>query len=178
LLILAHVSAGTVFIRRRAVTCFAFFRARSRVFFAALLGTVCLVSAADYSVRAPVRRTFEFYESETGAPLVEERFLAREKSREKAVGRYLAEYLLGAGTMRAAPLFHNEAVVESLIIRDRTAYIDISAAALIPQAGSGIPGVLRSFQTLEQGLLRNFPALRTVKFFTDGVEIRAAALPE
>jgi hypothetical protein len=118
-----------------------------------------------------VRRTLVFYTITDRAMVVEERMLARAPSEEDALRQYVEEVLLGPVSPDSMPLFSRETRLRSLLYRDRVVYLDLSEpAALPPVEGASRPEV-DVFETLQEGIRRNFPPVREVKFFISGHEV-------
>jgi len=68
------------------------------------------------------------------------------------------------------PLFPRETRLRSLLFRDGVVYADFSESSLIP-VSTPAKGVFLSFLTLNEGIRRNFTAVKDVKFFIGGREI-------
>ena len=113
-----------------------------------------------------VRRSFEFYELETGKRRIEERFFPRSAAPEEAVRRYVEEVLLGPALPQAAPLFPKETRLRALLLREGTVYADLSGEAVLPPLEGR--DVFQSLDTLERGIRRNFPWVRKIRLFIEG----------
>jgi hypothetical protein len=144
-----------------------------RLVYLFLLAAPALV---DFFSAALVRRTFVFYDLDTGEPVVEERMLARlpppivpeESPAERNIRRYVEEALLGPVSPEAAPLFPREAGLRSLFYRDGVVYVDFSQPAALPVSKGG--DVFRNLYVLNAGLRRTFAFVRDVRLFIDGNE--------
>jgi len=112
------------------------------------------------------RRTFVFYNVNDGGIVVEDRMLKRSQSRETDIIRYTEEMLLGPVAPDLLPLFPRETKLNSLFYRDGIVYADFSADAVLPPVEGG--KTLDNFQTLYDGVLRNFSFVKDVRFFIDG----------
>jgi hypothetical protein len=130
-----------------------------------LIGLVALV---EFLVSGMVRRTFVFYSSLEGDAAVEDRMLHRSSSGETDIRRYVEEVLLGPVSPGLDPLFPRETRLRSLLYREGIVYADVTTDAAL-SAGPG--GTFRGFLTLNQGIRRNFPAVKDVKLFIGGNEI-------
>jgi hypothetical protein len=144
-------------------------KALRRLFLLILAG---LFALWDYTNTGLVRRTFVFYFVTDRSIMVEDRMLRRSENREDDIIHYVEEYLLGPGLPDLAPLFPGEARLRSLLYRDGLVYADLSESAALPFPEQGPPkaaqGVFGSFETLYQGIRRNFPYVRDVRLFAAG----------
>lgn len=139
--------------------------ARRRLAYVAVL---LLIALADYAFCARTARAFEFTSLKDGKPVVERRFLPRTFSREAAVERYVAEYLLGPSSVDCANLFPRGVSVRSVMLRGGIATVDLSSDAAFPVE----PGVdvRRSLAILITGIERNFPSLKRASIYIEGHE--------
>jgi hypothetical protein len=147
-----------------------FFAVKSvhRLLFLVLAG---LLALWDFHVLGFVRRTFVFYSVADWSIIVEDRMLRSTGSREDDMIRYVEEFLLGPVSPDLAPLFPRETRLASLLYRNGIAYVDLSGSAIFPteeQSALGETGVFGNFETLYQGIRRNFPYVREVRLFVDG----------
>ncbi|MDR2748235.1 MAG: GerMN domain-containing protein [Treponema sp.] len=148
-----------------------FFQAKSRrhLILLTLLG---LTAMGDFLYMGLARRTFVFYFVTDRSIIVEDRMLRRSESREGDMIRYVEEFLLGPESPDMAPLFPRETRLRSLLYREGVAYVDLSESAALPFPEQGSPasgqGVFGSFETLYQGIRRNFPYARDVRLFAGG----------
>jgi hypothetical protein len=133
----------------------------------ALLVLISLFALGNFVVLGLVRRTFVFYSVADRSIIVEDRMLKRSGDRETDIARYVEEVLLGPVTPDLAPLFPLETRLRSLLYRDGVVYVDLSDPAALPPVEEE-PGVLGNFQTLYQGILRNFSYAREVRLFIAG----------
>jgi hypothetical protein len=122
---------------------------------------------AEFSSAALARRTFVFYDLDTGEAMVEERMLPRTSSEETAIRWYVEEVLLGPVSPEAAPLFSRETGLRSLLYRDGVVYADLSLSAALPYSEGGS---FRSLYVLNAGIRRNFSSVRDVRLFIEGSE--------
>jgi hypothetical protein len=96
--------------------------------------------------------------------------LRRSGSREGDISWYVEEFLLGPESPDLAPPFPRETRLRSLLYRDGVVYVDLTESAALPFLEQGSPGegVFRSFETLYQGIRRNFPYAVDVRLFAGG----------
>jgi hypothetical protein len=103
--------------------------------------------------------------------VVENRMIPKLPSLELEIRRYVAEALLGPLSPETAPLFSRDTRLRSLLYRDGVVYLDLSEAAGLPPL-EGYPlregEVYQSLYTLEEGIRRNFSAVKEVKLFING----------
>ena len=135
-----------------------------------LLICIILLAVADYFYSGLVRRTFVFYSALEGTAIVEDRMLRSSSSRETDIRRYVEEALLGPVSQEADPLFIQGTRLLSLLFRDGVVYANFSESAHFPIFPPA-KGVFYSFLTLNEGIRRNFPFVRNVRFFISGREI-------
>ena len=106
--------------------------------FSALLVLPVIVAVIEFSVSGLARKTFVFYDIDTGAVSVEDRLLrvSREKpdsrARETNLAKYTEEALLGPVSPNSLPLFPRGTRLRSLFYRDGTVYVDLSEEAALP----------------------------------------------
>jgi hypothetical protein len=122
----------------------------------------------DYCSDAFVKRTFVFYDRDTGKAVAEKRLLPSIDSQELAVRQYVEEALLGPVSPEAEPLFLRETVLRSLIYQDGIVYVDLSLSAAIPYSAGA--DAFRSLYVLYTGIRRNFRFVRDVHVFIEGEE--------
>ncbi|GMO22910.1 MAG: hypothetical protein Ta2B_02010 [Termitinemataceae bacterium] len=138
-----------------------------------MLILLCGFAAVDFVLFANVRRTFVFYELDSGRQLVEERMLSRSNSQETAILRYVRDMILGPSTMEAAALINQGTVVNSLLLRNsdgiRCVYLDLSEQAAVPPPEGG--EVLHNLEIVKECIHRNFMFVKEVKIFINGNEI-------
>ena len=144
---------------------------KKRIFPVLLLVPV-IVALIEFSVSGLARKTFVFYDIDTGAVSVEDRLLrvSREKpdslAREIDLTKYTEEALLGPVSPNSLPLFPRETRLRSFFYRDGTVYADFSEEAALPPAEGG--EVFTNLKTLRDGIKRNFPYVGDVRFFIAG----------
>jgi hypothetical protein len=129
-----------------------------------------MITVADHYVLGLTRRTFVFYTALDGATIVEDRMFRFSASQETNIRRYVEEVLLGPVSPDAAPLFPRETRLHSFLFREGIVYANFSESSLFP-VSTPAKGVLLSFLTLNEGIRRNFSAVKDVKFFIGGREI-------
>lgn len=144
-----------------------------------ILLAVSITASIELFIRAFARRTFVFYTIDSGIAAVEERMLRKSgvkpefsSDREVNISRYVEETLLGPVSPNSMPLFPKETRLRSLLFREGVAYVDLSEeAAMAPAELVSIVnnrGVFTGFETLCQGIKRNFPYVKEVRFFITG----------
>ncbi|MCL1993139.1 MAG: GerMN domain-containing protein [Spirochaetes bacterium] len=140
--------------------------ARKKLLCLLLIAVICFAALADFFTLGLARRTFVFYNLNSGREVVEERMLRITPSREADVARYVQEALLGPFAHDLLPLFPREARLHTLLLRDGVVYADFSQEAVFPlEEGRE---VIYNFRTLRDGIFRNFPFVREVRFFIGG----------
>jgi hypothetical protein len=152
-----------------------FFMVKSR-YRLALLAMLGLFALGDFLVQGLARRTFVFYSIADWSIIVEDRMLRRSWNRETDMIRYVEEALLGPVSPDLAPLFPQETGLRALLYRDGVVYVDLSeSAAFPPPEQSALAGafgqemgIFRNFETLYQGIKRNFSYAREVRLFVSG----------
>ncbi|MDR0289931.1 MAG: GerMN domain-containing protein [Treponema sp.] len=162
---------------------FARFGAQKKILIPIFLALLALAAFAEFSVLGLARRTFVFYDIDSGIATVEERMLRAFKEGasvsemlvsspgEVDITRYVEEALLGPISPNSLPLFPKETRLLSLLYRDGVVYADFSQeAALIPIEGAIAQGegVFANMETLYSGVKRNFPLVREIRFFIAG----------
>jgi hypothetical protein len=145
-------------------------KAKRRLLYLCLLG---IFAFSEFLILGLVRRTFVFYAIDTGVPVVEDRMVARAKSRENDIARYVEEALLGPVSPESAPLFPKGTRLESLLYRDGVVYAGLSESAALPVALPPLNGadVFTGVYTLYGGIKRNFSYIKDVRLFIDGHEV-------
>jgi hypothetical protein len=132
------------------------------------LCVLCLVALIDYIAAGRTFGTFVFYRVRSGAAFVETRSLPSWASLELRAARYVEEALLGPESVEAGRLFPKGTRLESLLIRDGVAYVDLSASAALPTETE--IDARRSIATLASGLERNFGSIKKALVFISGHE--------
>ncbi len=135
-----------------------------------------LVALIEFTASGKSLATFVFYTVRNGKASVETRSLPRYGKLELRAARYVEEALLGSGTVSLGRLFPKGTRLDSLLIRDGTAFVDLSAAAALPAEAE--VDARRSIATLAAGLRRNFRSIKTVRIFIAGHEPFASDLSE
>jgi len=155
--------------------------------FLLILLFLSMAALIEFFALGLARRTFIFYNIDSGVVAVEDRmlpvsrgnFLAfyrnrRSSSRELDITRYVEEALLGPVYSNSMPLFPRETRLRSLLYRSGTVYLDLSEEALLPPLEGG--EVFLNMKTLYAGIRRNFPFVRDVRFFIGGKAAYADAV--
>lgn len=130
------------------------------------IGILVIIALVDFFTLDVTRRTFVFYDISNGNIAVEDRMLVRSRSREVNITRYTQEALLGPVSPNLLPIFPRETKLKSLLYRNDTVFVNLSADAALPPIEGGQS--LENFRILHDGILRNFPFVRYVRFFIDG----------
>jgi len=157
-------------------------------FFLLALLFLAIASLIEFFTLGLARRTFMFYDIDSGIMIVENRLLpvsrgdtlasygSRSSPRELDITRYVEETLLGPVSPNSMPLFPREARLSSLLYRNGVVYLDLSEEAALPPPEGG--EVLLNMKTLYAGIRRNFPFVRDVRFFIAGRVAFAQAAEE
>jgi hypothetical protein len=122
----------------------------------------------EHLIQNRVRRTLVFYTIAEDMPVVENHLLPKEQSHELDLKRYVEEVLLGPARAGAAALFPQDTRLRMLLYRAGVVYVDLSQEAELPASG-GVD-TRRAFETLNEGIRRNFPFIEAVLFFIEGQE--------
>jgi len=133
------------------------------------LALLSLIALANYGLAGLSRRTFVFYEIGSEKPRVEERMIARTGALETDITRYVEDLLLGPLSMETAALLDRLAELDSLLVRDRTVFLNFSVEASIPPE-DGRP-LLDNLVSLNEGIRRNFFGVEDVRVFIGGNEV-------
>jgi hypothetical protein len=149
------------------------------VFFLLALLFLAIAALIEFFTLGLARRTFMFYDIDSGVVIVEDRLLPvsrgdilssngsrQSSSRELDITRYVEEALLGPVSSNSMPLFPRETRLRSLLYRNGTVYLDLSEEAVLPPPEGG--EVFMNMKTLYAGVRRNFPFVRDVRFFIAG----------
>jgi hypothetical protein len=138
-----------------------------------LLLVPAVLAFFEFSASGLARRTFVFYDIDSGAVSVEDRMIrVSEKKPNFPSGeldpiKYTEEALLGPVSPNSLPLFPKETGLRSLLFRDGIVYADLSEEAALPPAEGG--EVFTNLKTLRDGIKRNFPFVGEVRFFIMGI---------
>jgi len=148
-------------------------------FFLLALLFLSIAALIEFFALGLARRTFMFYNIDSGVAIVEDRMLPvsrgnalafyrnrQSSSRELDIARYVEEALLGPVSSNCMPLFPRETRLRSLLYRGGVVYADLSEEAVMPPAEGG--EVFMNMKTLYAGIRRNFPFVRDVRFFIGG----------
>jgi len=158
-------------------------------FFLLALLILAIAALIEFFTLGLARRTFMFYDIDSGVVIVENRLLpvsrgdilasygSRKSSpRELDITRYVEEALLGPVSSNSMPLFPRETRLSSLLYRNGVVYLDLSEEAVLPPPEGG--EVFMNMKTLYAGIRRNFPYIREVRFFIAGKAAYAGAAAE
>jgi len=101
--------------------------------------------------------------------MVETRFFYPGTTKEDRLQNYIEEYLLGPTTMDYLPLFPQDTRVDTVLIRNDHAYINLSETAALPVPGS-VPFEKREglFAAM---IMKNFQSIKEVSLFIAGNEV-------
>ena len=130
----------------------------------------------DYVLTNRTARSFEYLPLTRRASVIERRFLPRAFSQEAAIGRYVAEYLLGPTDIDSASLFDKSTALRSILVREGIAHVDLTAEAAFP-AEEGVD-LRASLVILIAGIERNFPSIKRAKVYIEGHEPFAVPVSE
>jgi len=158
-------------------------------FFLLVLLILAIAALIEFFTLGLARRTFMFYDIDSGVVIIENRLLpvsrgdmlayygSRKSSpRELDITRYVEEALLGPVSSNAMPLFPRETRLCSLLYRNGAVYLDLSEEAALPPPEGG--EVFMNMKTLYAGIRRNFPFVRDLRFFIAGKAAYAEAAAE
>jgi hypothetical protein len=161
---------------------------KSGVFLLALL-FLAIAALIEFFTLGLARRTFLYYDIDSGVVIVENRLLPvsrgdilassesrRSSPRELDITRYVEEALLGPVSSNSMPLFPRETRLRSLLYRNGIVYLDLSEEALLPPPEGG--EVFVNMKTLYAGIRRNFPFVRDLRFFIAGKAAYAGSAAE
>jgi len=150
-----------------------------RAFFLLALLFLAIAALIEFFTLGLARRTFLFYDIDSGVVIVENRLLPvsrgdimasygsrRSSPRELDITRYVEEALLGPVSSNSMPLFPRETGLCSLLYRNGVVYLDLSEEAVVPPPEGG--EVFMNMKTLYAGIRRNFPFVRDIRFFIAG----------
>jgi hypothetical protein len=135
-----------------------------------LLAIPAVAALIEFSALGLARKTFVFYDRDSGLVTVENRVLKKagkhSSAREVDITRYVEEALLGPVSPNSLPLFPKETRLRSLLYRDGVVYADLPEEAALPPPEGG--EVYQNFKTLHAGIKRNFSFVRELRFFIAG----------
>ena len=148
---------------------------------------LAMVALIEFFTLGLARRTFMFYDIDSGLVNIEERMLVVSSGsalasygsigsspRELDIARYVEEALLGPASSNSMPLFPRETRLRSLLYRSGVVYVDLSEEAVLPPLEGG--EVFMNMKTLYSGIRRNFPFVRDLRFFIAGKAAYAEAV--
>ncbi|MDR0322027.1 MAG: GerMN domain-containing protein [Treponema sp.] len=133
-----------------------------------LIVILAAVAITEFFILGLARKTFVFYTIDN-VVTVEDRMIKHAPSKEVDIIRYTEEMLLGPVAQDLLPLFPRETRLKSLLYRNGVVYIDFSGSAAMPPIEGG--QTLGNFRTFYEGILRNFPYVKDVRFFIDGTAV-------
>jgi hypothetical protein len=159
------------------------------VFFLLVLLFLAIAALIEFFTLGLARRTFMFYDIDSGLVIVENRLLPVSRGdalafygsrlsspRELDITRYVEEALLGPVSSNSMPLFPRETRLLSLLYRNGIVYLDLSEEAALPPPEGG--EVFMNMKTLYAGIRRNFPFVRDIRLFIAGKAAYAEAAAE
>lgn len=124
-----------------------------------------LFSLAMWLVNYPgVRKVFIFNSLDTGALIVESRFLPKKPAQGNET-LFVDELLLGPLTERCLPLFSDGTKSLSVFEKDGVFYANISAHALSELAG--VENIKDGAELFQKNILWNFSRVKTVELYID-----------
>jgi hypothetical protein len=148
-------------------------------FFLLTLLFLAIAALIEFFTLGLARRTFMFYDIDSGVVVIENRLLPvsrgefvasygnrRFSPKELDITRYVEEALLGPVSSNSMPLFPRETRLCSLLYRNGVVYLDLSEEAVLPPPEGG--EVFMNMKTLYAGIRRNFSFVRDVRFFIAG----------
>ena len=145
-----------------------FLRDKRALVAAGLVVVLCASVALFLVDGADRRRRVLFFPSVTSGKLIgEQRYLPAQRSAEREVELVVRELLLGPSTLAATRIVPRGTRATSVLVRDRTAYVNFSDEMLFPDA-SVKTSLGQMLQGVANTLYFNFPWLRDVKLFIRG----------
>jgi hypothetical protein len=132
-----------------------------------------LAAAGDFALSGVSRRTITFYAEDSGKPLVEERFIAWQESREAAVALFIDEITLGPSLANTLPLLGRGTRLETFFLRDGAATVEFSEEAALPPGTAASPSgeVAKNLRVVYDDIKRNFDYVKEIRFFIAGREV-------
>jgi len=128
-----------------------------------------VVASVDLLLTPKKRYVFSFYSQKDNTLIAETRFFTPGETREGRLQHYIEEYLLGPASLDALPLFPLDASLETVMIRNDHAYINLSEFAALP-----VPGII-SFneraRLFTEMIRRNFQSIKEISLFIAGNEL-------
>lgn len=134
-----------------------------------VLAVLLVIALLDFYLVPQKRFLFSFYSVKNHRINVETRYFIPGKTKEDRVQHYAEEYLLGPSVIESLPLFPVDAQVETIMIRNNYAYINLSEAAALPIPGE-VPFQKRSKLFVDM-IRRNFPSIQGISLFIAGNEL-------
>jgi len=143
-------------------------------FFLICLGILTIIAMMDYFfIGGMARRTIVFYQEESALPIVEERFVPNMWDDKDNIRSYIEEVTLGPKSMGLLPLLGRGTTVETFIYHNKSLLVGFSEEAFDGLVGED--GIEKMLGSITNDLQRNFPSIKSVKFFVSGYEVSAAA---
>lgn len=99
----------------------------------------------------------------------EVRYLAKEEDMDSQFTSYVNELILGPINHAYVPIFNPGTRVLRSFIRNKDAYIDLSAESLMPEAG--LPDFLHSHAIIKKNVCTNFRNIVRMYLYIEGVEV-------
>jgi hypothetical protein len=142
-------------------------------FYLMCAGILSIIAVGDFFISGLSRRTIAFYSEENGETLLQERFILRKWNREDDIRSFIEEIVLGPVDLNTAPLLDKGARLETFFYQNGAAVIGFSEEAALPPGplNAAKRTVLGNLKSIRQDIRRNFPFIRSIRFFIDGEEI-------
>jgi hypothetical protein len=143
-------------------------RGRPAIVGAALLGA-CALSVLLFLLlgNGKVSRVLFFPDSRGARLVAEQRSLPRHHGLEEEVRELVDGVLLGPMRHDLARLFPRGVTVQTLVVRNRVLYLDLSPAAALPDPEVPLAGE-PALNALARSIHANFPRLRELALSIDG----------
>ena len=127
------------------------------------------IALAFYAILPPSRvaRTLFFPTATSSALVGERRLVPRTTNRERAMQLVTEEILLGPRLIQHAPVLPRETRIQSFIVADDVAYVDLSVEAILESDRVRLP-VDAGLSALRETLLYNFRRLDDVVVTVSG----------
>jgi hypothetical protein len=143
------------------------------ILFAVVLGA----AAAIFTLSSVNTYIFTFYSGPQSKPVRERRRLNLNPEvsgdSEAKVRAYVEEYLLGPATLESAPLFYPGTKLITAFLRGSTLYVNLSREAAMPPLDLTRPNIsiANVLSTFQGGIMKNFPAIKNISLYIEGIEI-------
>ena len=135
---------------------------------------ILLIALIDLAAMGKTSGSLVFYDVRSGKAAVETRAMPFFGTSEHRAARYVEEALLGSESVNLGRLFPKGTRLESLLIRDGVAFVNLSATAAVPAENE--VDARRAIATLAAGLERNFRSIKEARVFIAGNEPYAVDL--